>query len=322
MSSATLTETVKAAMKAAMKARDKERLGTIRLIQSEFKRIEVDERIEIDDARALAVLDKMIKQRRDSAQQYQAAERPELAAQEEREIAVIQEFLPSQLSDAELDELIDAAIARAERDRAQDLGAVVGDGEVVDRDCGPSFGVNLGRSGRTRAVHKERNRAGKFGRVFPFFRSGRSMQPRHCCCRLDLLPLRAFRFVSRDQHSGSRQHQLLRMKITFHHGLVAGGGHVTDAILMQAFERHVLTDFLSILRVDTFQDRIRARHDELLLELARRLFGGPVAIGESRARGARIVGEEAGCVAYAPGIGKGSVERGITILQRLGPGAQ
>ncbi|HBQ40404.1 MAG TPA: glutamyl-tRNA amidotransferase, partial [Halieaceae bacterium] len=72
MSSATLTETVKAAMKAAMKARDKERLGTIRLIQSEFKRIEVDERIEIDDARALAVLDKMIKQRRDSAQQYQA----------------------------------------------------------------------------------------------------------------------------------------------------------------------------------------------------------------------------------------------------------
>lgn len=125
MSSATLTETVKAAMKAAMKARDKERLGTIRLIQSEFKRIEVDERIEIDDARALAVLDKMIKQRRDSAQQYQAAERPELAAQEEREIIVIQEFLPSQLSDAELDELIDAAIARAEGSGMQAMGPVM-----------------------------------------------------------------------------------------------------------------------------------------------------------------------------------------------------
>ncbi|MCR9185114.1 MAG: GatB/YqeY domain-containing protein [Halieaceae bacterium] len=125
MSSATLTETVKAAMKAAMKARDKERLGTIRLMQSEFKRIEVDERIEIDDARALAVLDKMIKQRRDSAQQYQAAERPELAAQEEREITVIQEFLPSQLSDAELDALIDAAIARAEGSGMQAMGPVM-----------------------------------------------------------------------------------------------------------------------------------------------------------------------------------------------------
>ena len=86
MSSATLVETIKAAMKAAMKARDKERLGTIRLIQSEFKRIEVDERIDIDDARALAILDKMIKQRRDSAQQYHAAERPELAAQDRKSV--------------------------------------------------------------------------------------------------------------------------------------------------------------------------------------------------------------------------------------------
>ncbi|MEZ5554666.1 GatB/YqeY domain-containing protein [Haliea sp.] len=125
MSSATLVETIKAAMKAAMKARDKERLGTIRLIQSEFKRIEVDERIDIDDARALAILDKMIKQRRDSAQQYHAAERPELAAQEEREIAVIQEFLPSPLSEAELDELVNAAISRAEGSGMQAMGAVM-----------------------------------------------------------------------------------------------------------------------------------------------------------------------------------------------------
>ena len=81
-------------MKAAMKARDKERLGTIRLIQSEFKRIEVDERIEVDDARALAVLDKMVKQRRDSAEQFQEAGRDELAAQENAEIALSRNSFP------------------------------------------------------------------------------------------------------------------------------------------------------------------------------------------------------------------------------------
>lgn len=112
-------------MKAAMKARDKERLGAIRLMQSEFKRIEVDERIEIDDARALVILDKMIKQRRDSAQQYHAAERPELAAREEQEIAVIQEFLPTQLSTEELDAMIDAAIAHAGGTGMQAMGAVM-----------------------------------------------------------------------------------------------------------------------------------------------------------------------------------------------------
>jgi uncharacterized protein len=125
MSDLPLTETVKAAMKAAMKARDKERLGTIRLIQSEFKRIEVDERIELDDARVLVVLDKMIKQRRDSSQQYQAAGRDELAAQEDREIAVIQEFLPAQLSNAELEAMIDAALAAAGGAGMQAMGAVM-----------------------------------------------------------------------------------------------------------------------------------------------------------------------------------------------------
>jgi uncharacterized protein YqeY len=82
MSDQSLTETIRAAMKAAMKARDKDRLGTIRLIQAEFKRIEVDERIDVDDARALAVLDKMVKQRRDSAQQFKDAGRDELEAKE------------------------------------------------------------------------------------------------------------------------------------------------------------------------------------------------------------------------------------------------
>ena len=98
-------------MKAAMKARDKPRLGTIRLIQAEFKRIEVDERIDIDDARALTILDKMVKQRRDSATQYRDANREELAAQEDLEIAVIQEFLPEQLGEADIAQAIDEALA-------------------------------------------------------------------------------------------------------------------------------------------------------------------------------------------------------------------
>ena len=126
MSDQSLTETIKAAMKAAMKARDKDRLSTIRLIQAEFKRIEVDERIEIDDARALAVLDKMVKQRRDSAQQYSDAGREELAARENEEIAVLQEFLPTQLSESELVELVDQAIADSGASGMQAMGPVMG----------------------------------------------------------------------------------------------------------------------------------------------------------------------------------------------------
>ena len=113
-------------MKAAMKAKDKERLATIRLIQAEFKRIEVDERIEVDDARALAVLDKMVKQRRDSATQYSDAGRDELAAKENAEIDVISEFLPAQLDDAELDALIDEAIAGSDASGMAAMGAVMG----------------------------------------------------------------------------------------------------------------------------------------------------------------------------------------------------
>ena len=126
MSNEPLTATIKAAMKAAMKAREKERLGTIRLILSEFKRIEVDERIEIDDARALVVLDKMVKQRRDSADQFQKAGRDELAAQENFEISVIQEYLPAQLSEAELVAMVDAAVAASGASGMQAMGAVMG----------------------------------------------------------------------------------------------------------------------------------------------------------------------------------------------------
>lgn len=98
-------------MKEAMKAREKERLATIRLIQAEFKRVEVDERIEIDDARALAIMDRMVKQRRDSISQFESAGRDELAAIERAEINVIQEFLPQQLSEGEILAIIDDALS-------------------------------------------------------------------------------------------------------------------------------------------------------------------------------------------------------------------
>ena len=98
-------------MKEAMRAREKERLATIRLIQAEFKRVEVDERIEIDDARALAIMDRMVKQRRDSISQFESAGRDELAAIERAEINVIQEFLPQQLSEGEILAIIDDALS-------------------------------------------------------------------------------------------------------------------------------------------------------------------------------------------------------------------
>jgi len=127
VSDGSILQQVKAAMKAAMKAREKERLGTIRLIQAEFKRVEVDERIDIDDARALTILDKMVKQRRDSQVQYEDAGRAELAAQEAAEIDVIAEFLPTPLTEAELEQLVDEAIAASGGSGMQAMGAVMGE---------------------------------------------------------------------------------------------------------------------------------------------------------------------------------------------------
>ena len=124
--SPSLVEQVKAAMKAAMKAREKETLATIRLIQAEFKRVEVDERIEIDDARALAIMDKMVKQRRDSASQYRDADRPELAEKEDAEIAIIQTFLPAQLTDDEIDALIDEALGGIDAEGMAAMGLLMG----------------------------------------------------------------------------------------------------------------------------------------------------------------------------------------------------
>jgi uncharacterized protein YqeY len=100
-------------MKAAMKAGEKDRLATIRLINAALKQKEVDERIELDDAAVLAVLEKMVKQRKDSIAQYEGAGRDDLAAVEKAEMAIIQAYLPAQLSEAEIDAAIHAAIAEA-----------------------------------------------------------------------------------------------------------------------------------------------------------------------------------------------------------------
>jgi uncharacterized protein YqeY len=117
---------INSAMKDAMRAKDKAKLGAIRLIQSEVKRVEVDERIEIDDQRLIAIMDKMIKQRRDSIKQYEAAGRQELAAVEIAEIGVIQEFLPTALTKQEIDDLIQQAIASTGAESMRDMGKVMG----------------------------------------------------------------------------------------------------------------------------------------------------------------------------------------------------
>ena len=121
-----LTATVKDAVKAAMRAKEKERLSALRLITAEFKKVEVDERIEVDDERALQILDKMCKQRRDSIKQYQDAGRDELAAVEQAEIDVISEFLPEAISDDELTQMVADAIAQSGAAGMQDMGKVMG----------------------------------------------------------------------------------------------------------------------------------------------------------------------------------------------------
>ena len=125
MTEQTLKARIHEEMKAAMRAKDKQRLGTIRLIQAEIKRIEVDERIDVDDARLLAVLDKMCKQRRDSIQQYTDAGRSELAEVEIAEIDVIQDFLPAQLTEDELAAMISDAVSSTGAESMKDMGKVM-----------------------------------------------------------------------------------------------------------------------------------------------------------------------------------------------------
>ena len=113
-------------MKAAMKGGDKPRLAVIRLINAAIKQREVDERIELSDEQVLAVLDKMVKQRRDSVAQYEQAGRTELAEQEQYEIGVIQEYLPAALSEEEILALVDEAIAATGASSMKDMGKVMG----------------------------------------------------------------------------------------------------------------------------------------------------------------------------------------------------
>ena len=113
-------------MKTAMRAKDKQRLGVVRLALAAIKQREVDERIELDDTDVLAVIDKMVKQRRDSAQQYTDANRPELADQENYEIGVLQDYLPTALDEAELDALITKAIADSGAISMKEMGKVMG----------------------------------------------------------------------------------------------------------------------------------------------------------------------------------------------------
>jgi uncharacterized protein YqeY len=120
-----LKERITEDMKASMRSGDKERLGGIRLILAAIKQREVDERIQLDDTQVLAVLDKMIKQRRESITQFEAGGRTDLVAKESAELAVLQAYLPAQLAEAEVESLIRAAIASTGAASIKDMGKVM-----------------------------------------------------------------------------------------------------------------------------------------------------------------------------------------------------
>ncbi|HNR22286.1 MAG TPA: GatB/YqeY domain-containing protein [Steroidobacteraceae bacterium] len=122
----TLKERITEDMKAAMRAGEKERLGTIRMLQAAIKQREVDERITLDDSQVLAVLEKMVKQRKESITQFTAGGRADLVAKETAELELLQAYLPEQLSDAELDALVNAAIAQTGASSIKDMGKVMG----------------------------------------------------------------------------------------------------------------------------------------------------------------------------------------------------
>jgi uncharacterized protein len=120
-----LKERITDDMKAAMRSGEKERLGLIRMITSAIKQREVDERITLDDIQVLSVLEKMIKQRKESLVQFQAGNRQDLVAKEAAEITLLQGYLPSPLSDAEIDTLIDEAVSAAGASNIKDMGKVM-----------------------------------------------------------------------------------------------------------------------------------------------------------------------------------------------------
>ena len=122
----TLKEQITSDMKESMKSGQKDRLAVIRLILAALKQKEVDERITLDDAQVLAILEKMLKQRRESVTQFTQGNRPDLVAKEEAEIKIIQAYLPAQLSEAELDQMVAAAVAESGAASVKDMGKVMG----------------------------------------------------------------------------------------------------------------------------------------------------------------------------------------------------
>ncbi|MGO1501444.1 MAG: GatB/YqeY domain-containing protein [Marinobacter sp.] len=125
MADPSLKEQLSSAVKDAMRNRDKTRLVTLRMAQAAVKQIEIDERRELNDDDVLKVLDKMLKQRRDSASQYDDAGREELADKERAEMAIIEEFMPAALTEDELDGLIRSAISSTDAQGMQDMGRVM-----------------------------------------------------------------------------------------------------------------------------------------------------------------------------------------------------
>jgi uncharacterized protein YqeY len=121
----TLKERITEDMKTAMRAKESERLATIRLIQAAIKQREVDERIVLDDTQVLAAIEKMIKMRKESIAQFQAGNRPDLVEKEEKEIVLLQVYMPEQLSSADLDALIASAIAESGAASVKDMGKVM-----------------------------------------------------------------------------------------------------------------------------------------------------------------------------------------------------
>jgi len=121
----TLKTKLQSDMKSSLKGGDKNRLGVIRLMLAAIKQIEVDERIELDDDRIIAVLDKMVKQRRESITQFDSAGRDDLSAIEQAELKIIQEYLPAALSEAEIDELVTQSIAATGAASIRDMGKLM-----------------------------------------------------------------------------------------------------------------------------------------------------------------------------------------------------
>ncbi len=124
--SETLKSRLQADMKSSMKSGDKDRLGVIRLILAAIKQVEVDERIELDDSRIIAVLDKMAKQRRESIAQFDQAGRDDLSAVEQAELVIIQEYLPEALSEDEINALVEQSISATGAATIKDMGKVMG----------------------------------------------------------------------------------------------------------------------------------------------------------------------------------------------------